>query len=785
VHEKMFEQPIAFSSKHASTAVLRMADGIRGSTRLPMFVTAFMSVQTTMVGSLALVLRLGRTLIVRVLEAGAGSPAAVGSSAFLESVSIVRNDLLNTMRFQCFGLTQVVGATQAWGQALQHGCLLFPDTLEGVLTVIIVLTLEYPTVACACKLADGDMVGQNALDTVRSICLLRPLPIEETQWLTAMALAQDDSRQLCFVTMDRANVLLETAFDKAHQRMYLMTKYAAGVADAILALITADSSACDAFDVSPYVMSIIPEPVDYFSACVDTQDCKIRCLEEYTAFDDAKHRLLDAGHDIGLTFEIDVNLESMLFSLDDIEQGRHKPPFLMQELMELPTSSCENVCNSPGKVHKCIAVAGLMKAGLLQLKSDSTESEQQLAIAYYCVPIDVTQYAFQWPSMEVSEGIISQGFPAIKGMLVSLHFATTSAPENGIRDRLLAQVNEHDEYLTNNNQSLPTEMLEYVTKVLLYSAYNSVQLLVLRTSMHLERQLAADVKLPANAGYLHKIEHIQVDTSDTIYEDLVVQIYGLTMKKTRLQGSGQLMYQLPEKACVRCTVSRLYEASPIIVCAPVCEHHQTKNNLRSLEEEKYESDFVMNNMRICLKERSDTSAAMTTNDASSFCTESMWLPRSLPNTSVGGASEATLHLQTLDIGNFYRKDFSIPASVVTMLRVDMMQKSYRDMQNQVQIKQLLMSRVHYITNMASLRVLVKSAEYVQSLDNDEDSGKTLESVVLEIMCGNARDVHGGWMNVFMLSVNNKEGGGTGASLRNSLQAESSATVSMECSIHTC
>jgi hypothetical protein len=75
---------------------------------------------------------------------------------------------------------------------------------------------------------------------------------------------------------------------------------------------------------------------------------------------------------------------------------------------------------------------------------------------------------------------------------------------------------------------------------------------------------------------------IQKLLSDTKYEDLVVQIYGLTMKKTRLQGSSQLMYELPEKACVRCTVSRLYQSSPLIDCAPVCEHHQTKNNLRSL-----------------------------------------------------------------------------------------------------------------------------------------------------------------------------------------------------------
>ena len=447
--EKMFEQPIVFSSMHASTAVLRMADGIQGSKRLPMVVTAFMRIQTGMVGSLALVLRLGRILIVRLLQAGAGSPAAVGSSAFLESTSVVRNDFLNTMRFQCYGLAQVVGATQAWGRALQHACLLFPDTLEGVLTVITVLTLEYPTVACACKLGDGDVVGDGALDTLTSICLLRPLPIEETQWLSALVHAQNDRRELCFVTMDRANVLLETAFDKSYRRMYLMTQYAAGVADGVLALITADNSACDAFDVFPYVMSIIPEPVDYFSSCVDTQDCKIRCFEEYTAFEDAKRKVLDAGIDVGFKTEIAVIMESMLFSSDDIEAGRHKPPFLMQELIELPTASCVTVC--AGKVSRCIAVAGLVT-------QTTGELAMELAIAYYCVPIDVTQYAFQWPGMEVTKPSRSQGFPALPGTLVSLHFATTWGAEIGIRDTLVAVVHEHDE----GTQRSQTEMLEQV-----------------------------------------------------------------------------------------------------------------------------------------------------------------------------------------------------------------------------------------------------------------------------------------------------------------------------------
>jgi hypothetical protein len=200
-----------------------------------------------------------------------------------------------------------------------------------VLTVVTVLTLDYPTVSCACKLGEADTLGESALNAVTRICLLRPLPLEETQWLTALALAQDDRKQICFATMDGANVRLSTAFDKTYQRMYQMTEHAAGVADAILAIITGDSSACDAFDVSPYVMSIIPEPVDYFSACTDTDDCRVRCKEEYDAFDEAKNKIVAAGIELGFETEMAVSVESMFFSNDDIEQGRHKPPFMMQD----------------------------------------------------------------------------------------------------------------------------------------------------------------------------------------------------------------------------------------------------------------------------------------------------------------------------------------------------------------------------------------------------------------------------------------------------------------------
>ena len=100
------------------------------------------------------------------------------------------------------------------------------------------------------------------------------------------------------------------------------------------------------------------------------------------------------------------------------------------------------------------------------------------------------------------------------------------------------------------------------------------------------------------------------------------------------------------------------------------------------------------------------------------------------------------------------------------------------MQNQIQMKVMLMSRVLYLSDedMSSIRVLVQ-----QSVDND-DLGFALESVFLEVMCANARDVHGGWMHIFLLSIDNKEAKG---SLRSSLRAQTSAPISMACTVHTC
>jgi hypothetical protein len=156
-------------------------------------VGTFLKAQLLLVSTLELTLRLGRVVIVRFVQSlgalGAGaseasdlataaSAVSVLSGAVLESRAIVQNDWLDLMRFQCYGIAQMFGSEYAWGQTVRSLCLLTPDTIDGILTVVTVLVIEYPVVNCACKLDEGDVLG-----TVNDICLRRPMPVESTLWM--------------------------------------------------------------------------------------------------------------------------------------------------------------------------------------------------------------------------------------------------------------------------------------------------------------------------------------------------------------------------------------------------------------------------------------------------------------------------------------------------------------------------------------------------------------------------------------------------------------------------
>lgn len=257
---------------------------------------------------------------------------------------------------------------------------------------------------------------------------------------------------------------------------------------------------------------------------------------------------------------------------------------------------------------------------------------------------------------------------------------------------------------------------------------------------------------------------MQINVAESRDSVFVVQVRGYTMRRTRVASSEQMMWNLPEKACVRCVVNPniISTDSADVDCEATCLGHDG-----SAGNEEAELDFVSRHMRVCLQEHTGSI------EEQNVCTESILIPRFLSETALGPDASASLKLIVLDNGNYLKKDISVPANIVAMLRVDTLQRTYRDMQNQVQTKVSLLSRMHYMRREDLLRLRTLTG-------NDLD--ETVMAVALEIICANARDVHGGWLQVLQLYIDRQ--GGRGA-MRSSLRAETSAKVLMGCTVHTC
>ena len=90
---------------------------------------------------------------------------------------------LDNMRTQCDGLAQVLGSTNPVAKLLKQACLLGPEGIEGVLDVLLVLVIDYPTMDCVCKMPEGQTVSFCAFAAARC-CRALPASLPQSKPLT-------------------------------------------------------------------------------------------------------------------------------------------------------------------------------------------------------------------------------------------------------------------------------------------------------------------------------------------------------------------------------------------------------------------------------------------------------------------------------------------------------------------------------------------------------------------------------------------------------------------------
>ena len=328
-------------------------------------------------------------------------------TAVYDSDSEVSRGLFDNMKTICDASGQVVGRTNSWGQSVRHACMLVPESLQSVIRVVLILTVDYQVMDCVCKQTESFVVE----DVLNDVCLPRILPMARKAFV--MQAIADKSTSACFAVMDSVNDRFLRAFDPVFSRM---VKTQAAIESAFGLLVTqamgtdSMSMKCMQYD-SPFVVSIVPEPVDYFMGCMETFDCRARCLDTMQAFDDAfrTYAAYTATPPAYVTLS-SIDIESRYFSYADMELDRHLQPFAVYAVVQLPPGVCSSVC--PTQQARCVAVGG-MRLG-------------DIAVAYYCVPASIIMSVYEGVALQTTadNGTLYNSDILDGRVVIEVHFTT-------------------------------------------------------------------------------------------------------------------------------------------------------------------------------------------------------------------------------------------------------------------------------------------------------------------------------------------------------------------------
>ena len=424
--------------------------GSAGKTNLvQMFTSAFSSG----VSWNKIMLRMSRKMALKLLRRPRRAVKALGLddmarmlmvSAY-DSENDMKRGLFLSMRVVCDSAGQVIGRSTPWGQFVRHSCMIWPDSLEAAIKVMFVLFVDYPVMDCVCKQPNG----YNAAEILESVCLPRIMPMAAKAFVLVEMPDADPSAQRksqCFVVMDSVNDKLLKAMDPVLSRMYkAQTALESGIA-AVLAVdfsgTTTSGAGCSDFGTSPFVVSILPEPVDYFMGCMDTIDCRSRCLDPMRAFEASlnAYRAVKGEHP-GLQRVVDIQTNSLYFSSQDEFDGKHLAPFAVYSVMLMQPDVCTLVCSlSWQDSSRCVSVAGMDTA------DESSRVQGLITQAYYCVPASVTLSVFRGsvPGSRFSAASMYADDTLGDAVVTAMTHGTTYKAMNGTSEWLVIATRDAD-----------------------------------------------------------------------------------------------------------------------------------------------------------------------------------------------------------------------------------------------------------------------------------------------------------------------------------------------------
>lgn len=517
--EKLDEVPIVKSLK-SSIGIVTDSPASPQPGLLKSFSELFISSGEVTISTINFSMKMFRAIVIKLLQISklAVRFDKVLASLLYELQQDFRGEIVDSIRYQCDGVGTIFGTVNPLAQSMRHACLLVPDSLDASFSLALLFLVDFATVDCACKLPQSSNLKQALID----VCLPAVQPFQTRYFLETLELAKDP-QIICFQYMDYVNDKLLTAYDPIFFRIFKFTENVGMLLDYMTMAWDGDAGACSDFLTSPYIVSIVPEPTDYFQACSSTFDCRVRCSDTYTAFENALEALPVVTKP-SYAIEEEILVRSNFFSVEDLQQQRQFAPFEILGTVALPQSQCNNICQSRHSQNKCVAVAGIQ----------ITNNIQEQLLAYYCIPASITTsiYSKDLSAISGTNAVIPSEFKVEK-----IFFATNFWINTQYVDMTII--------LARNQQTCQSKIFQDPACIA------HVQILLLGQAITIYETEFFDNENTLNADSLHAIDRIWVKHSEYDSDDAILYING-TYTLRNDEASPEL-YQIYSR-CLRKTI---------------------------------------------------------------------------------------------------------------------------------------------------------------------------------------------------------------------------------------
>ena len=282
-------------------------------------------------------------------------------------------ELVATRMFNtCGGLALMAGYFTPMGNMVLHYCFAGVKSTTATLDLISIFMVDLPVIVCICK----QTAGENPASWIVNHC-------EAPDGLKPRLRRIMDSPDTCTAMMKSTNANLTGVFDDVFGEMFAGTSSVGSVLDSFVAAVDPEKAGqCDNFEANPYVVTLIPEPADYWRVCGNTDFCRLRCQQQMEAFENVR-----PGTAIRST-TTKQTVQSLFFPSLNADAYNPFTAGGVVALTELET--CTSLCLDADD--RCFLMAGFVGSG-------------KLSVAQYCVPSALARgvsKAGSWETLGIS-----------------------------------------------------------------------------------------------------------------------------------------------------------------------------------------------------------------------------------------------------------------------------------------------------------------------------------------------------------------------------------------------